>query len=231
MDKTKRNHVDCDVFLKNLFLFQADEIAAETRAALQAHLDSCEPCARRLEMETGLLETLKNALPREKAPAGLETRIRAALDAAEAADMADTRGKSPIATFAGWWRDPKWATMAAMLLLAALIVPLVRQAGREGNGVEATALPAIYNGVIVDHDCDRQGLSILKQRDCPDRTHLNALKLADGTYLHFNLYQSRYTRFVTDPGMRGREVSIEGTVYPDIQTLEILNLQEVALSL
>jgi hypothetical protein len=100
-------------------------------------------------------------------------------------------------------------------------VPLARQAGGAGNGAEAAALPEIYHGTIVDHDCDRQGLSILRQRDCQDRTHLNALKLANGTYLHFNLYQSRYTRFVTDPAARGREVSIEGTVYPDIQTLAL----------
>jgi anti-sigma factor (TIGR02949 family) len=225
MDKPELSHVDCDVFCENLFLFQADELAAGSRAVMQAHLDSCEPCARRLEMEARMLLTLKRALPVEKAPEGLETRIRAALDAA------GTERKSPVATFAGWWRDPKWATLAAMLLLAALIVPLVRQAGGEGSGAGASALPEIYHGMIVDHDCDRQGLSILMQRDCQDHTHLNALKLANGTYLHFNLYQSRYTRFVTDPATRGREVSIEGTVYPDIQTLEILNLQEVALSL
>ncbi len=226
MDNRKTKAVDCDRFREDLFLYQSEELSSEDRSAMQEHLDRCAGCADRLELENRLLAALKAGLPREKAPESLGLRVRAALEQEASIPPVPERR---TASFAGWWRDPKWATLAALLLLVLLVAPFVRRGGGErGAGGSPVPAMAVYTGVIVDSTCDKAGLSILQQMDCPDHTHLNALKLTDGRYLYFNLYQSRYTRFVTDPRMRGREITVQAAVYPDIQTLEIVNLQEVA---
>ncbi len=208
-----RQPVTCRVFRDNLFLFQSDEMAAGDRSALQEHLNRCDGCARRLALEDRLLASVKNALPREKAPAGLETRIRRAL-------AEEPGGGEVVPLRPAWWKDPMVAAMAAVLLLAALLAPVLLNR-------DTVAEPAVFSGTIVDYQCDREGLSIERQRECLARSHTNALKLEDGSYVHFNLHQAAYRQLITEPDMRGRRFTVRGNFHPEIRTLEVVDMEEL----
>ena len=192
-------------------------MAEGDRSALQEHLNRCEECARRLALEDKLLAAVKDALPREKAPAGLEARIRRALAEAPGGDG----GGEVVPLRPAWWKDPMVAAMAAVLLLAALLAPVLLKR-------DTVAEPAIFAGTIVDYQCDREGLSIEKQRECRARSHTNALKLEDGSYVHFNLHQTAYREFVTEPEMRGHRVTVQGNFHPEIRTLEVIGIEELS---
>ena len=70
MDEGVSQPVTCQVFREELFLFQSDEMSEGDRAVLQEHLNLCEDCAGLLELTDRLLASVKEALPREPAPAG-----------------------------------------------------------------------------------------------------------------------------------------------------------------
>ncbi|NIW35703.1 MAG: hypothetical protein GWN32_03930, partial [Gemmatimonadetes bacterium] len=84
--------MNCHLFKDSIVHFQAGELSAEEHEAMLEHLNGCEGCARRLEVEEGILRGVKAKLDREVAPPGLETRIRAALDA-----------EAPPARSGGWY--------------------------------------------------------------------------------------------------------------------------------
>jgi len=104
--------MDCRAFRDRIYHFQAEELSNAERREFQAHLDSCPECARALEFEDGFLRVLKARLPRESAPPGLETRIRAAL-----------RAEAPSPRRLAWYRTPWFAAAAAVVLLMLLIIP------------------------------------------------------------------------------------------------------------
>jgi len=186
--------------------FQADELPAADRAVLQTHLDACPNCARRLEIEDGLLSAIRARIARVPAPPGLETRVRAVLAA-----------QAPGAGLA-WYRRPMFAALATAALLAVLMLP-----GFDGpvdNRVDGVVI-AGAEVLVVDMDCDRAGRDLDQQKGCDKTHHLNALKTSDGRYWSFNLDRESHRRLLVDPGMRGHRFRVEGKFYPKFQTLQM----------
>lgn len=217
MDEGVSQPVTCQVFREELFLFQSDEMSEGDRAVLQEHLNLCEDCAGLLELTDRLLASVKEALPREPAPAGLESRIRSAL-----ADVhTEAAGGQVVPLRRSWWKDPVVAAMAAVFLLAALITPVL---------MNRDIVPdvAVFTGTIVDFECDQAGLPLEMQRNCRARDHLNALKLDEGDYVHFNIHQTGYRNLVSDLDVRGRRVTVHGNLHPEIRTLEIIGVEELS---
>jgi hypothetical protein len=213
---------DCPTFRRWIDAFLADEVAAAPRRKLEAHLERCDECARRLEVERGLVTALRRrlgGLAESDAPPGLETRIRAALDAE--AGRSARAGGSPFA----WLRTPWFAAVAASLLLAVLVVPDLTGPDRSGF---ARVLGMERDVMVVDLDCDRAGKSIEAQRRCRLRHHLNALKLADGSYVYIALHREDDPYLLTEPDRRGALLHVKGDYYPALQTLRVRSARELA---
>jgi len=202
-----RLSVNCSTFRESLFHYQADELPAQERSALQDHLDACAECARRLEIEGAFLGVLKTRLQRVPTPPGLETRVRAAL----AHERAHGKASTP------WFRTPWLAAAAASLLLALLLLPPFGK-GTTGPGA---VVRVEHDVMVVDRECDHAGRSLNEQRKCLLRHHLNALKLSDGRYLNIDLDQESHRAMLVDPAARGRRLHVVGNYYPGIRTLHV----------
>ncbi len=200
--------VNCGTFRESLFHFQADEVSAGERAALQAHLDACADCARRLEIEQVFAGAVRSGLERIATPPGLETKVRAAL----AEETARTRAPNR------WFRAPWLAAAAASLLLALLLVP---DFPGTATGDAGAVTHVEHDVTVVDYDCDRAGRTLEQQRKCQLRHHLNALKLADGSYLNIDLDREAHRAMLVDPVARGRRLHVVGNYYPRIRTLHV----------
>jgi mycothiol system anti-sigma-R factor len=208
--------VGCGTFRRWIFQYQSDEVSEADRQALQAHLDGCEDCARRLEIENAFLSALKTKLGREPAPPGLETRIRAALE----------RERTPRRAAALQWLQAPWfAAAAAFVLLAVLLVPW---SGRNSPLPSRDVLHVEREVTVVDRDCDRTGRTIAAQRKCQLHRHLNVLKLADGTYWNISLDQEGYRGLMVEPEMRGKRLLVVGDYYPRIQTLQVHRTRDLS---
>jgi hypothetical protein len=222
MKKLSRDEADldkvmnCNVFKRSLYHFQADELPAAERAVCQEHLNACVSCAALLEVEDGLLRGLKTRLTRVPAPPGLETRIRAQLR------QAGRWGRPAV----GWVRKPWFAALAASLLLAVLLFP-------SGESLESPPVPSGSSEyvtrvvTVVDFHCDSAGRSYEQQRQCPDPAHLNALKLDDGGYWHVSLDHEVGHELVTDRRLRGTRMRVEGLLYESIRTLQLDRAEKV----
>lgn len=203
--------MNCNVFKKSIYHFQAEELSADERAAMQQHLNGCPPCAERLEFESGMLDGLKGRLQAIPAPPGLETRVRA--------ELAQQAGGSAGAL--GWLRTPWFAALAASMLLAMLLIPI-------GGAPEQRAVEQVSELVtVVDRECDRKGADLADQRGCRHPRHLNALKRADGSYLNVSLEGELGRKMITDREMRGHRLRVEGLLFPRIETLKIDQLDDL----
>ena len=204
--------VDCDTFREFVYHFQADELAEADREKLQEHLDRCKSCARYLEVEDSFRAALKGKLRRAETPEGLESRIREAL-----AQEAPAPGRRRWA----WLWSPVATSVAAALLLVAVIVPGLRYPGGSSEG----GLRVVRSATIVDEDCDRAGATLEQQRACRDSRHLNVLKVADGMYWHVNPDGPLAKDIVLDPAQRGRRVVVEGDYYPELHTVQLIDVR------
>lgn len=93
-----------------------DRLTAEEAGEVEAHLAGCERCRRQAEALRATVEAVR-ALPEPAPPAGLESRIRAALDAEDAR----TAARAPAAAArprSGVRR--RWPLAAAVLAAAAI---------------------------------------------------------------------------------------------------------------
>ena len=208
--------VDCNTFRDSVFHFQADEISEKKRQRLQAHLDDCEDCARYLELEDSFLEGLKARLARVPAPSGLKSRIRAALE---------REAPAPRSRRWAWLHAPGTAAAAASLVLALLLGTAVLK----GPAVEFSEMDRVHvvrSATVVDLQCDRGGRTLEQQRRCRHARHVNALKIADGTYWNFSLGQEKAREIALDPEWRGRRVEVEGDFYPDLSTIYLSRIRE-----
>jgi anti-sigma factor (TIGR02949 family) len=215
--------VDCEVFRDLAYHYQAGELAEDDLRLLDEHADACKACSRYLEVETSFRRALKNRLASEEAPAGLETRIRAALE-----DEAPTVRRSPWA----WLTSPAFAAQAAAVILLGVLAWVAVDPGSlpGGSAPGSSAVQRLVSKVftIVDHDCDRMGATPEQQQACRDERHLNVLKSADGQYYHVNLDRPLAREIVLDRAQRGRTVVISADFYPDIQTLRLTRVQDAA---
>lgn len=209
---------NCNEFRNRIFDFQADELPEPVRIAFCGHMEDCPGCARRLEIEQGLLGSLKSHMRREAAPAGLEERVREALRR-----EAPGPGRSGV-----WARTRPWLVpLAASLLLAWVLVPLI--GGRPGSA--AVAMVAVDEQVtVVDLDCDRMGKTLEQQIRCPDPNHLNALKVSDGDYWNLSMDHDTARRIVVDEAMRGHLLRVRGDLYSAIGTLRLSDYEDLGPS-
>lgn len=206
--------MNCKNFRDRIYLFQADELSERERQACQAHLNACESCADRLQIEETLLRVLRAKLPRTPAPPGLETRVRASL-----------RAQGERATGLPWFRTPWFAASAAALLLMAVLVPSLigdREDAPAGAGVTVQE-----EVVVVDRDCDKAGRSVEDQRRCTHPLHINALKLAEGSYWTISPDQTDFRYLLLDRGVRGRKLVVRGELYRDAETIRLTEIERL----
>jgi mycothiol system anti-sigma-R factor len=78
---------DCENALHELYGFLDGELTNERRAAIQHHLDGCQPCAEPYDFEAELRNVVRRKCA-EQVPASVMAKIRAALDA-EATKLSD----------------------------------------------------------------------------------------------------------------------------------------------
>lgn len=203
--------VDCRAFDRFLYAFQDGELSEADRGRMRDHAGTCRECARRLEIEASFLRGLQGRLERVAAPPGLETRIRAALE---------ERAPHSAPAVLAWAGRPWFAATAAAVLLIGLLVglPRFRPASPATTG---GAHLVRQQGTIVDYECDVAGIPVNLQRNCPEPVHLNALKLADGSYVHFSLDGQAARRLAGDRGLRGTHVVVSGEYLPGIHALKV----------
>ena len=204
----------CRDFCEQIFDFQADELTEADRRAFEAHRDACAPCARRLEVEEGLLGALRERLRPEPAPPGLKERVQEAL-----------RAEEPVPARGGWGRQMVWALpVAASLLIALMLAPML---GDRIEGDPAGVVPFDARVTLVDLDCARAGKTIDQQVACLHPMHLNALQAANGRYLHLSLDGPEARRLVVDREMRGHLLHLRGDLYEEIDTVRIRELEDL----
>jgi mycothiol system anti-sigma-R factor len=78
---------DCENALHELYGYLDGELTNERRAAIQHHLDGCQPCAEPYDFEAELRNVVRRKCA-EQVPASVMAKIRAALDA-EATKLSD----------------------------------------------------------------------------------------------------------------------------------------------
>jgi len=210
--------MNCKSFQDQIFLFQADELTGEEREACQRHLDLCEPCASRLRVEETLLRALKSKLPRTPAPPGLQTRVRAALR-----EQADSKARVP------WFRTPWFAATAAAFLLMVVLVPsLVVETPPDQGGPGVVVREEV---MVVDRDCDQAGVGIPGQRGCKHPHHINALKLADGSYWSISSDDADFRYLLLDRDVRGERLVVQGRLFEDTDTIRVTAVESLAARL
>jgi len=214
MSNENEIQITCGLFRSKLYHFQADELPADERGALQAHLSACPGCARLLEVEDGLLRGLKGRLRRATPPAGLEDRIRESLRVQ--------------ATRAWPARVPWLAAVAASLLLAALLVPAL---GRFPALAEAGVVRVDELVMLVDRACDKAGRTLEQQRKCRARDHVNVFKTGDGSYWMINLNRPEVVALAHEPELRGHRFEVRGELYSKIGTVQIDAFRDLGLIL
>ena len=211
----------CSVFGEWVYHLQADELAEADRETLLGHAEVCATCARTLEVENSMLRGLKARLGREKAPPGLEDRIRGSLRIETASSPERGRLSS--------LRTPGASALAAAALLAALLVPqLIDVASGTPEPLVGSKLRVERSATIVDHDCDAAGRSLAEQRDCRNARHLNVLKVSDGTYWNVNLDHPSARDIVLEPSQRGRRIVVEADFYPELHAVRLIRVRDPA---
>ena len=74
----KKNDIDCELALRQVFEYLDHELAEGERAAMDAHLRKCKGCFSRVEFER-LLKGKVKALRGEKASPETEERVKSLL--------------------------------------------------------------------------------------------------------------------------------------------------------
>lgn len=199
---------ECRSFRDSVYSFLDNEMEESQRNRLQAHLDDCPGCGRYLEFEERFSSALRSRLPRLGAPEGLLERVNSELDR----QAVSVRRRSRLRTYVG----AAGFTAAAVSLLA-LGLPRGWLPGR------APAQPqhVVREVTVVDEECDRAGLALEEQRECRKADHLNALKLADGSYWDLALDGPDARRIAAEPQERGRRIVVEGDLYAPLGPLHV----------
>jgi anti-sigma factor (TIGR02949 family) len=205
------NRPDCRRFLRDLYHYQAGELPDAEREALARHVGACPPCAERQAFEDAFLRGLKRRLGRTLAPPGLRARVVERL-----------RGEPAPS---GWLGAPWVLPAAASLLLALALIPALRAFG------PGAPVHIVQEVTVVDFACDQAGVSLHGQRGCADPQHLNALKVSSASYWNVSLDTDASRSLVTDPGMRGHRLRVEGDLYAGIRTLRLSRFTDEGMDL
>jgi len=200
-EKTGKS-AECRRVERQLFHYQAGELADPEMRLIARHIEECPGCARREQVENELLGVLKARMPQIPAPPGLRGRIIANLPQAKSGG-----------SLARLWRAQWLVPVAAALLLVVLLVPgLPRLAG---------VLDVEREVVVVDIDCEFAGKSLAQQRLCKHPHHLNALRVTDGSYWNVGLGDETGRLIAADRELRGVRLKVRGDFYSQIRTLHV----------
>ena len=206
----------CRKFRDLVCHYQAEELPAAQRARFEEHLHACPPCAGYLEVEAGFVRVLRAGLARAEAPASLRERVSRSIEQQSA----------------GKWRAPRRRFLAIAALAAAVAFGVALLApplflGVRGQVDAEAGRHVVRSAVVVDEDCDRAGRTTDEQRHCNARSHLNALRMADGTYWVLSLDVPEARQLMSDVEMRGRRIVVEGELYAPMRTLHLTRWREL----
>src|ERR1700710_2562726 len=71
--------IECAGVLRDVWLFLDDEMDPRNRAAVEAHLDGCEPCLEEANLDQKLKALLHTKCGGDRAPEQLRTKLAARL--------------------------------------------------------------------------------------------------------------------------------------------------------
>ncbi|HVA71825.1 MAG TPA: anti-sigma factor [Candidatus Limnocylindrales bacterium] len=99
-------------------LFALGVIAGEECASIQAHIDACPECARKLAEARGRVALLSLAAPQQNPPAALKQRLLETIRAEKSLRAVPVRGTRPAPR---WW-NTIWAPAALALAIATVFL-------------------------------------------------------------------------------------------------------------
>jgi mycothiol system anti-sigma-R factor len=79
MASDESGDIECASVLKDVWLFLDDEMNPLNRAAVEAHLDGCEPCLEEANLDQKLKALLHSKCGGDRAPAQLREKLAARL--------------------------------------------------------------------------------------------------------------------------------------------------------
>jgi hypothetical protein len=203
--------IGCRSFLDRVYHYQAGELSTTESQALESHLGDCPGCAKRFAIEDAFLHALRRRVKRAEPPPDLLPRMQRAL-----------RRQAGMPWAGPWWSAP-WLTAAAASGLIGFV--LWFGIGQLTPASVPGAVRTIEREVtVVDEACDRLGRTLAEQRACTDRHHVNALRLADGSYWTIGLVDEPSRALALDREHRGRRLLVEGDLY---ERPRILHLERV----
>ena len=110
--------MNCDDVQNGIYVFLDGEFAAPEEADFQDHIDQCDTCRALVVREARFLNMVRDHVQEPELPLGLETRVRASLEAAGAPGSGDD---TLARRFRSWWRTP-WVGVPAGVTVAALLL-------------------------------------------------------------------------------------------------------------
>ncbi len=110
--------MSCQQYDKQISQYLADDLSADQRAALEAHVAQCQHCQRALQAERAIAEQLAD-MPLKALPDGYAAELRARL--------VNVKPEKPVKTASKLFsRHRKWlVAIAACLIVALSVVPLL----------------------------------------------------------------------------------------------------------
>ena len=195
-------HVDGELSLGEWFL-------------VQEHLAGCPTCERRSRFAFGFERTLRQHLPVQAAPANLVVRVRERLAGLEDSSRWQL-GRLLLHPMSGY--------AVAAVLLVAMVLPLA------GVGLPHLLPPSASEvaeiGTVVCVECDQAHRSAEEQKQCRAFLHHTGIKTSDGrTWNLANLGAGVQLAGRLD--LRGSRVRFQGTLYPEIQIVDVSDFELV----
>ncbi|HUN94209.1 MAG TPA: zf-HC2 domain-containing protein [Burkholderiaceae bacterium] len=150
----------CKLAREMLALAVDGELEARSRVELDAHLDACAECRRRLDALTSLHAGVRRGATYHRAPAALRERIEAALPRSPEGAARGRGERAPRREMSGWELGRAWAwrllngggLVAAAAMAAVLLAVLPRSPGDAGLVDEAVDdhVRALMNDHAID---------------------------------------------------------------------------------
>jgi hypothetical protein len=198
--------------------FLDGELAAGEWLAVQEHLSDCEACRRRTRFESDFDSTLRQHMAGGPAPAAVVQGVRRRL-----------RHEFPVG--ASIWMRVMLHPAAGYALAAVLLLALVLPLGPARPGALEPASPApssvVLQGRVVCVECEHVHRSPEEQRRCRMLTHHSGIRTLDGkVWTLANLGAG--AKLAAQPDLRGAQVRFQGTLFPSIQTVDVMQFDVVS---
>ena len=123
-----------------------NELDVSTNLDLQRHLQECQACAELHQKRQAVRSAIRNSDLTFKAPAGLEKRIRVAVDRAEGAGLRNRAG--------GYRNVAVWFAVAASLVVALFVWKTVKRPPDTNELLAQQVLTSHVRSLMADHLTD-----------------------------------------------------------------------------